>query len=102
MNVAPGFIKGNDYLQFSGDLKAIYLLGLYDGMMFAPILAVRNLTRPNRLSECIAHMHATGTQLAAIVDQYMTAHPEQWGYEMNGIAFRAMGGACDKTKQPID
>lgn len=75
-----------------------YLEGALDGLLTAGL----GLKGMQRLGHCTGQMQLVGGQLLAIVNQYMQAHPEEWGDAMPSIIFSALSDACKKIGAPIN
>lgn len=86
-----GFLKGNDFRQLSDAEKTAYLMGIWDGYMFAPAIGGKS-KNDQILNDCIPNLQAD--QLLAIVNKYMDEHPEQWGEPMNFIVYSALPKSC--------
>jgi hypothetical protein len=86
-----GFLTGNDFRRFSEPEKTAYLMGIWDGYMFAPAIGGRAIN-DQTLHDCIPGIESD--QLLAIVNKYMDEHPERWGDPMNGIVFGALPANC--------
>ena len=86
-----GFLKGNDFRRLSEPEKTAYLMGIWDGYMFAPAIGGR-ATNDQTLHDCIPDL--VPDQLLAIVTKYMDEHPERWGDSMNLMVFNALPANC--------
>jgi|GEM_PF-5021130 len=86
-----GFLKGNDFRQRSEAEKTAYLMGVWDGYMFAPAIGGK-AKNDQILYDCIPNLLAD--QLLAIVNKYMDEHPENWGWPMNLIVYAALPKSC--------
>lgn len=100
--VPHGFETGNDYQQMSPIEKQRYLVGVLDGFMAAPMLAVRDLPVVRALQRCDQKMGLTDLQLRAIVDKFVEDNPERWGDDMDELVLNAMIGACRKIGAPVN
>jgi hypothetical protein len=87
----PGFYTGNDFRQLSEPEKTVYLMGLWDGYMFAPAIGGKAIN-DQILHDCVPGLMPH--QLLAIVNKYMNEHPERWGDSMNWIVFNALPSNC--------
>ncbi len=91
IEIKGGFITGNTYRDYSDDVKAVYIMGVIDGMLDAP-----GFGAPKRklawLDTCVVGMN--GYQVAAIVDKALRDIPEHWHQPMNGEVLSAMATAC--------
>jgi hypothetical protein len=86
-----GFYRGNDFRKLSEPEKATYLIGMWDGYMFAPAIGGKSIN-DQTLHDCIPDLESD--QLLAIVNKYMNEHPERWGDPMNLIVFNALPANC--------
>ncbi|MEX3614035.1 MAG: hypothetical protein VB141_09880 [Burkholderia gladioli] len=50
--VPGGFVDGNAYQRFSTLEKQRYLEGVFDGIFFAPVIAMKDLPRSVKLHDC--------------------------------------------------
>jgi hypothetical protein len=89
--IKGGFITGNTYREYSDDIRAVYVMGVIDGMLDAP-----GFGAPKKklawLESCVVGMN--GYQVAAIVDKKLRDIPEYWNEPINGEVFSAMSTAC--------
>ncbi|HDR9086389.1 hypothetical protein [Burkholderia vietnamiensis] len=88
----PGgvFMSGNDYMQLLPPQRVLYLEGAMDGLMTGGI----SMQGIQEIGRCAQKMHLVSTQLRAIADKYMQAHPEHWGEPMTVSLFSALSDAC--------
>jgi len=86
-----GFIKGNTYREYSDDVKAVYVMGVMDGMVIAPVFSAPK-KKLAWLEACSVGM--SGYQVAAIVDKYLRDNPEHWHEPTNILVYSAMLDAC--------
>lgn len=100
--VPGGFVDGNAYQRFGGLEKQRYLEGVFDGIFYAPVIAMKDLPRAVKLHDCAVNHGMTNVQMAAIVDKYMTDNPERWGDPMTNNAYAAMVQACRKIGTPAE
>ena len=89
--IKGGFITGNIYRDYSDGVKAVYVMGVIDGMLDAP-----GFGAPKKklawLETCVVGMN--GTQVAAIVDKSLRDTPEYWHEPLNAQVLSAMWDAC--------
>lgn len=102
VGVPRGFITGNKFLAFSDLEKRRYVIGVIDGLLLSPIMAMKNTPRALRLQKCERQNDMTDEQILAIVSKFVADHPESWGDDMSGLTFRAMREACEKVGTPLD
>ncbi|WP_420213442.1 hypothetical protein ACN8ZM_40225 (plasmid) [Burkholderia aenigmatica] len=100
--VPGGFVDGNAYQQFGTLERQRYLEGVFDGIFYAPAIAMKDLPRSVKLHNCAVGHGMTNVQMAAIVDKYMTDNPERWGDPMTANAYMAMILACRKLGTPAE
>ena len=91
MLIKSGFIDGNEYRDFSGDEKRVYLMGLMDGSFLAPVYGAPK-ARIEWLERCVTGM--TDAQLVAIIDKFLQANPARWHNDMHTLVYSAMLEAC--------
>jgi hypothetical protein len=96
-----GFMSGNDFQTFSPTGQKSYIDGIIDGFYYAPMIAQSNNTHASEIQRCLLAMHATDTQLVAIVNKYMADNPQLWGQKMNFITMAALFRACKQVGSPI-
>ena len=87
------FVSGNVFRGFSELGKMQYLDGVFDGL---------SATHHPRLDACARAMNVSNGQMEAIVDRYMSEHPEFWGGSMAQIAYSAFSEACSKIGMQVD
>ena len=51
--ISNGFVDGNKYMTLSESDKAVYVIGVADGLLGSPILYQNNSERERRLLECL-------------------------------------------------
>ncbi|MBM5588527.1 hypothetical protein [Burkholderia pseudomallei] len=100
--VPGGFVDGNAYQRFSTLEKLRYLEGVFDGIFYAPAIAMKDLPRSVKLHDCAVGHGMTNVQIAAAVGKYMTDNPERWGDPMSNSAYSAMILACRKLGTPAE
>ncbi|WP_156438154.1 hypothetical protein [Burkholderia sp. BDU5] len=100
--VPGGFVDGNAYQRFSTLEKLRYLEGVFDGIFYAPAIAMKDLPRSVKLHDCAVGHGMTNVQIAAAVGKYMTDNPERWGDPMPNNAYSAMILACRKLGTPAE
>lgn len=100
--VPGGFVGGNAYQRFSTLEKLRYLEGVFDGIFYAPAIAMKDLPRSVKLHDCAVGHGMTNVQIAAVVGKYMTDNPERWGDPMSNSAYSAMILACRKLGTPAE
>jgi len=86
-----GFLTGNDFRRLSEAEKTAYLMGVWDGYLYAPAIGGKS-ENDQVLKECIPGLQSD--QLLAIVNKYVRENPEQWGGPMNEIVFAALPKEC--------
>jgi hypothetical protein len=89
--IQNGFIKGNDFRVLDSGSKNMYSMGLVDGILLSPLYGAPKL-KLEKFESCTTGMN--GSQLAAIFDKYLAAHPERWHQSMHTLAFVALKEAC--------
>ncbi|AOK59169.1 hypothetical protein WM29_08595 [Burkholderia ubonensis] len=100
--VPGGFVDGSAYQRFSSLERQRYLEGVFDGIFYAPVIAMKDLPRAVKLHDCAVNHGMTNVQMAAIVDKYMNDNPERWGDPMTNNAYTAMVQACRKLGTPAE
>ncbi|WP_321891653.1 hypothetical protein, partial [Burkholderia cenocepacia] len=73
-----------------GSERQRYLEGVFDGIFYAPIIAMKDLPRAVKRHGCAVNLGMTNMHMAAIVDKYMTDNPDRWGAVTNN-AYAANG-----------
>ncbi len=85
--------KAQDFLELSENSKKAFAMGFIDGIYVAPYLDA-----PDKgeilvsLQKCVTGM--SNTQLGAIIEKFITEHPENWHRPLNTEAWNALMGAC--------
>ncbi|WP_410199343.1 Rap1a family protein [Burkholderia cenocepacia] len=100
--VPGGFVDGNTYQRLSTLERQRYLEGVFDGIFYAPAIAMKDLPRSVKLHECSVTHGMTNAQMKAIVDKYMQDNPERLGDPMTNNAYTAMILACRKLGTPAE
>ncbi len=90
--IQNGFIKGNDFRILDGPSKNMYSMGLIDGILLSPLYGAPK-SKLEKFEGCTTGMN--GTQISAILDKYLAAHPERWHQSMHTLAFAALEEACN-------
>ena len=93
ISIQNGFITGNTFRAMEKASKNVYVTGLLDGMLLAPLYGApeKNL---QILASCTVNMN--GQQLVAIFEKFLTNHPERWNQSMHIIGYSAMHKICIK------
>lgn len=94
--VHHSFESGNSYRIKPEMMRRAYVEGVFDGMLFSPMIAANNLPRAMSLGQCADAMNATDEQLMAIVDRYLDANPALWGDDMHSVVYSALAQACGR------
>ena len=99
-------IDGNAWLKLPENLRAGYLVGVFDGWAYVqseseayrkghPDVAAGFIEGTlDGLKDC--HKGKPPSQLIAIVEKYMKDHPDAWHYSMGSLVFVAIGEPCVK------
>jgi len=90
-----GFITGSQYLEIrDSGKKTFYVMGVLDGIFLAPFFKA---DKPSLawLETCLWDM--TTTQTAAIVDQHLQGHPQNWHQAMHITVYQAFGNVCPQS-----
>jgi hypothetical protein len=95
---------GNDWRPLAAAARGMYVLGVIDGVLemasherrASPTSTTENslLARIVEKLERCAGDRMTREQAVAIVEKYVTDHPEKWHLPMAGLVLIAMGEAC--------
>ncbi|MDG0024954.1 hypothetical protein [Trinickia sp. Y13] len=88
------FETGNGYRGMPDMMRRAYVMGVFDGMLFSPMIATSDLPRARSLGQCEERMNMTDQQLTAIVDRYLDSNPVLWGDDMHGVVYSALSEAC--------
>ena len=89
--IQNGFIKGNDFRVLDSGGKNMYSMGLVDGILLSPLYGAPK-SKLEEFESCTTGMN--GSQLSAILDKYLAAHPERWHQSMHTLSFVALKEAC--------
>ncbi|KVH05332.1 hypothetical protein WS84_27745 [Burkholderia anthina] len=97
------FFNGVKYRSAPELEQLMYLAGVLDGLIASPAL-YNDKDSPARaaLAKCTTKMQVTPGQLRVIVQNYMQANPEQWGYAMSSLVVAAMNISCAKIGTPLE
>lgn len=88
-----GFMTGNAYMSLSSNARHVYVMGVIDGMFFAPALGAPK-TETQWIDGCASQMESK--QVQAIVDKWTQDNPGQWHNPMHALVHNAMKAACKK------
>jgi len=91
------YMSGNQYRSITEDAQTFYVMGSLDQLRLW--LLSTNPALHARLERCASGI--TGIQLHAIVDAWLTAHPEVWDNAMATSFYQSLFGACEKRGTPI-
>jgi hypothetical protein len=100
-DINNGFLTGKFFQGGSQSMRTAYVIGVLDGFSYAPVFGAPD-TKIEKLRRCIGTMHADARQVGAIVDQYLTAHPESLSQQMQPIVLHAMQQVCATHGTAID
>lgn len=89
--IASGFVTASKWRSLPGNARMLYVLGVVDGMKFAPILA-NGSQKTNKLAECTSRMD--GEQVLAIAQKHIDSKPEVWHEAAHYQIFTAFAEAC--------
>ncbi len=91
--IHQGFYSGNAYREFDEGQRWLYVSGVIEGMLLAPLYGA-----PRRemswLESCVAGM--SNKQVTAIVDKFMSENPARWHEDMHTLVYSAMIGVCKR------
>lgn len=92
------YASGNQYRAKQPIERLNYVAGILDGFIYAPAWGAdeKNL---DALRACMDGM--PGSQLLAIVDQYVESKPSNWDHPMPVLVHQAMFFACKDRNQPL-
>lgn len=93
VTIHNGFISGNDFISWTSAMKQKYAMGLIDGMFLAPLMSGTDFPRSKSLGQCVENM--TNKQVVAILDKYLSEHPESWHKYMHLLAWNALKEPCN-------
>lgn len=91
--VTDGFYAGNTYRELSEAARRTYVSGVIDGI-FVSTLFDANFDLIDWLKRCVTGMN--NGQVTAIVDLFLSAHPERWDQGMHVLVYTAMLEGCEK------
>jgi hypothetical protein len=91
----------NDWRPLAAEARGLYVLGVIDGVLEMgrhersanPTLSSLLARIVEKLERC-AGDRMTREQAVALVEKYVTDHPEQWQLSMADLVLIAMGDAC--------
>jgi hypothetical protein len=73
--IQPTYMTVPNYREMPESLQQLYVVGVLDGL-FASVVLGASEAATKALSTCLAGV--TSSQLAAMVNKYVSDHPEQW------------------------
>jgi Ssp1 endopeptidase immunity protein Rap1a len=98
---AASNFSGNDWRPLTAEARGLYVLGVIDGVLEMgrhersanPTLSSLLARIVEKLERCAGDRMTRG-QAIALVEKYVTDHPEQWQLSMADLVLIAMGEAC--------
>ena len=97
-------LTGAEWKALSPTSRAVYVLGVMDAWRMLD-LAVKAHSPPEgiasmftKLIRCVEQGMSYG-QVISIVGKYIEGNPSQWHYDMAGLIWAAMNGACTQPEQ---
>jgi hypothetical protein len=94
VTIHEGFYAGNDYRELHEGQRRVYVSGVIEGMLLAPLYGAPK-SRMSWLESCAVGM--SDKQVTAIVDKFMDEHPARWHEQMKTLVYSAMIGACKRS-----
>ena|ERR1035437_7930529 len=97
VTIPNGFGTGADFASPNSDgymnarERQLFAAGFVDGLLSSGLLGAPN-DQITTLQSCVVGM--TGPQVAAIIEKYTVAHPEEWHLSLTQNGFQAIGQAC--------
>lgn len=94
-----GFVRGNDYRDYSPEFQTNYVVGAFDGLMTMVVaLRLRTNVVPGfaRLEACTKGWSAT--HLTDVVNRWLERHPETWTRYMGPLVVSALVEACNPSR----
>jgi hypothetical protein len=88
-----GYIKGEQFLKLNQNDKAMYAMGIYDGILLAPFFGA-NRSDIEWMEDCTNSWSAN--QLSAILEKFLQNNPQRWHEPMNMLSYIALSNACGK------
>jgi len=73
VRVHGGFMRVDDYRALPDSSRTLYVIGVVDGLLQAPVVALQDVPASNRLGDCIQAMNVSDKQLTATVDGFLEA-----------------------------
>lgn len=95
--VPNSFLTGTSYTDKPESLRPLYVMGLIDGMLAAPLFGGSEESARS-LHDCLEHGPVNSTQLTAIFDKYVKDNPEEWHLGTHIMMFKAMLKFCPSIK----
>lgn len=96
--VPGGFLNAGDFRDLPSSVKEGYVMGFSNGMMASGILEA-DVSKVKALHDCTNGMSAK--QLAAILDKYLSEHPEGWHEPLAVHSFDALLGVCPSLRKQL-
>jgi hypothetical protein len=89
--VEQGYIAGTHYRDMVESARGMYVMGVVDGFLASTMFGGSH-PRALWLKSCITGVN-TG-QLVAIIDRFISEHPERWDQGMHVLVYSALLDAC--------
>jgi len=90
-SVQVGFYSSQSFRDATEVEKTAYSSGYLDGVLSSVLLGAPP-DRIERVSACLQGM--TNGQLSAVIEKYVSSHPERWDYRMTILGELAITEAC--------
>jgi len=89
-----GMGSGQDYLRMPETERPAYVMGLVNGLFVSPLFGAsrRQLAW---LEACLEEK--SGTQIAALLSQYLEQHPTEQHEQLHAASYRALLQACPSS-----
>jgi hypothetical protein len=91
VEIPNGFSDVTDYRRDPEWVRGRYVTGVIDGLFVSTSLGASE-TAVRALKRCLNGVNSV--QLTAIVDKYISDHPESWQYGTQLMVFEAMDKFC--------
>ena len=87
-------LNGNEYRRMPENFQLAYIGGVFDG-----VSVMAGISPETRIASCLRSRYhsksgVTTNQVVAIVNLYLSRHPEQWNFPMAAITVQALGETC--------
>ena len=92
--IMEGFLNGQEYLEMNDNNKTLYVMGLLDGFLLAPLFFPTDDETSDNLKQLEDTIRGkSNLQFKAIFDKYLNENPELWDVSASLLFWNALANA---------